>query len=78
MTSTIHPTAKINSAVIGPYATIEANVTASTVIIRNSIIDPGATITNCVLDQALVGENARVGGQAKALFVGDNSTVEVG
>jgi glucose-1-phosphate thymidylyltransferase len=74
----IHPTAKIHSAIIGPYTTIEANVTASNVIIRNSIIDPGATVANCVLDQALIGENARVEGQAKALFVGDNSTVEIG
>lgn len=74
----IHPSAQISSAVIGPYATIDANVTANNAIIRNSIIDPGATIENCILDQALIGENARVTGQAKALFVGDNSTVEVG
>jgi glucose-1-phosphate thymidylyltransferase len=74
----IHPAADIEAAVIGPYATIEAGVTIRNAIVRNSIIDPGATIQDCVLDNALIGENARVIGQGKAIFVGDDSSVNVG
>ncbi len=74
----IHPDADIEAAVIGPFASIDKGVRIRNAVIRNSIIDPGATIVDCILDQALVGENARVSGQGQALFVGDNSTVEIG
>lgn len=74
----IHPSAKIEASVIGPYATIEADVTVKYAVVRNSIVDPGAIIENCILDEALIGENARVDGRGKALFVGDDSSVEVG
>lgn len=74
----IHPTADVEAAVIGPYATIEAGVKVRNAVIRNSIIDPGALIQDCVLEDALIGENATVIGQGKALFVGDNSSVDVG
>lgn len=74
----LHPSAEIEASVIGPYASIDAGVKIKNAIVRNSIVDPGAEIANCILDSTLVGENARVIGRPKALFVGDNSTVEVG
>jgi glucose-1-phosphate thymidylyltransferase len=74
----IHPTAKIESSVIGPYATIDAQVTVRNAVLSNVIIDAGATVENCLLDHALVGEKASVSGRAKTLFVGDNSRVDVG
>lgn len=74
----IHPEADIVAAVIGPYTSIDANVRIRNAVVRNSIVDPGAQLEYCILDNALVGENARVVGQGKALFVGDNSIVEVG
>lgn len=74
----LHPTADIEAAVVGPYASIDANVKIYNAVIRNSIIDPGAEISDCVLEGALVGENARVHGRGKSLFVGDNSDVDLG
>jgi glucose-1-phosphate thymidylyltransferase len=74
----IHDSAEITAAVIGPYTAIEANVIIKNAIVRNSIIDAGATIENAILDGALVGENARVTGQSKAMFIGDDSMVELG
>ena len=74
----IHPTADIEAAVIGPYATVEANVKVRNAIVRDSIIDPGAQIRDCVLENALIGENAKVIGQGKSLFVGDDSSVDLG
>lgn len=73
----IHPDAIIESAVIGPYASIDRGVTVRHAVIRNSIVDRGAKIENCVLDGALIGEEAEVSGRAKSLFVGDNSLVEI-
>jgi glucose-1-phosphate thymidylyltransferase len=74
----IHPSADIEASVIGPYATVEARVKVRNAVIRSSIIEPGANIQDCVLENALVGENAEVIGQGKAVFVGDNSSVDVG
>jgi len=73
----LHPEAEIESAVIGPYVSIDANVRINNAVVRNSIIDPGAVIQDCVLDKTMVGENARVIGHPKELFVGDNSDVMV-
>jgi glucose-1-phosphate thymidylyltransferase len=74
----IHETAVIHQSVIGPFVSIEAGATVKSSIVRNSIIDAGATLENCVLDGALIGENTRIVGQPKAMFIGDNSNVEVG
>lgn len=74
----IHPTADIDAAVIGPHASIDADVRITNAVVRNSIIDTGAEIDNCVLESALVGERAKVSGRGKALFVGDNSFVDLG
>ncbi len=74
----LDPTADIESAVIGPYASIGPGVRISNAVVRNSIIDPGAIIKDCILDGALIGENSRVIGHAKGLFVGDNSRVDLG
>jgi len=74
----VHPSAEISESVIGPYTSVEANAKITKSVIRNSIIDPGAVISNCVLENTLIGENTEVTGRAKALFVGDNSKVEIG
>jgi glucose-1-phosphate thymidylyltransferase len=74
----IHPSADIEASVIGPYTTIEAGVKVRNAVISNSIIEPGAQIQNCVLENSLIGENAEVSGQRKAIFVGDDSSVDVG
>jgi glucose-1-phosphate thymidylyltransferase len=73
----IHPEARIGAAVIGPYASIDAGVTIENAVVRNSIVDSGATINDCILDGALVGERAKITGRGTALFVGDNSVVEL-
>jgi glucose-1-phosphate thymidylyltransferase len=74
----IHPEADIEAAIIGPYASIGKNVRIRNAVVRNSIVDPGAQIEDCILDDSLIGENAKVSGQGKALFVGDDSTLDLG
>jgi glucose-1-phosphate thymidylyltransferase len=72
----IHESAKVIASVIGPYVNIEAGVTIQNSIVRNSIIDGGTTIEECILDGALIGENCRVVGQRSKLFIGDDSILE--
>ncbi len=73
----IHESATVTNTVIGPYVSIAAGATLKDTVVRNSIIDAGAAITDCVLDGALIGENAQITGQGKALFVGDNSIINL-
>lgn len=73
----IDETAVVTNTVIGPYVSIAAGSTLKDAIVRNSIIDAGADITDCVLDGALIGENAKITGKGKALFVGDNSIIDL-
>ena len=74
----IHESAAVSNAIIGPYVNVAAHATVQNAIVRNSIIDAGASVTDCVLDGALIGENARIVGQSRALFVGDDSIVDLG
>ncbi|MBE2197110.1 MAG: NTP transferase domain-containing protein [Anaerolinea sp.] len=74
----LHETAVIDASVLGPYVSIGANVTIKNSIIRNSIIDAGAYIENAIITDSLIGENTRVVGKHVTLFIGDNSTVQLG
>ena len=73
----LHETAVIERSVIGPYASIEAQAVIKDSIIRNSQIDAGAQIENCILDAALVGERTHIKGQSLKLFVGDDANIEL-
>ncbi len=73
----IHESAEIDSSVIGPYVHIDANVKISNAVIRNSIIDPDAEVSDIILADALIGEQAFVKGRATGMFVGDKSTIDL-
>ncbi len=72
----LHETAVVDASVIGPYVSIGANATIKNSIIRNSIIDTGAQVENCILDGALVGERVKITGKPMSLFIGDDSAIE--
>jgi glucose-1-phosphate thymidylyltransferase len=71
----IHESADIEASVIGPYAHIDEGVTVRGAVIRHSVIDPGATIDDVVLENSLVGEKTIVKGRPTRLFIGDTSTL---
>jgi len=71
----IDPTAKITNSVIGPYVTIAANCRVENSIVRDSIIDRGATIQTALLAQSLIGQDARLSGKSRTFNVGDSSEV---
>jgi len=73
----IHPTAKVDGSVIGPDVSISADSEVSGCVIRNSILDDGAAVTNSVLDGSFIGRHARVEGHPKTINIGDNSSVQL-
>ncbi len=72
----IHPSARLEHAIIGPNATIGAGCEVSYSIIKDSIINAGAQVHNIILDASLIGEAATVAGAYHTLNVGDKSTVD--
>lgn len=75
--SFIHPTATIESSIVGPYASIGPDAVISRSIVRDTIVDQGAVIENAILDCSIVGKDARVSGHATSANVGDASTVRI-
>src|SRR5262249_23573761 len=69
----IHPSARISRSVIGPYVTVGANCTIDGSILKDTIIDEGATCTDTLLEQSLLGRNSRVEGRYRTVNVGDSS-----
>jgi len=72
----IHPSAKLNHSIIGPYTTISANCDIHHSIIRDSIINEGAVVSDTTLEESLIGEEATIKGRYHTLNVGDKSTLD--
>jgi glucose-1-phosphate thymidylyltransferase len=62
--------------VIGPNTTIGANCRVRNSVIRSSILEDEAEVTDVVLDESLIGQCARVKGSPNRLNVGDNSEIK--
>ena len=73
--SFIHPEADVQNSVIGPYTSIGAGCNVRDTIIVESILEDGSSVSNVILENSLIGQNAAVNGCPNSLNVGDNSTV---
>jgi len=69
----IHPEAKIEASVVGPYVSLSSGCTIQDAIVRNSIIEEGANVSNILLEDSLLGRNVIVKGQSIHLNLGDQS-----
>ncbi len=73
----LDPSADVLHSVIGPHASIGPGTRVRRAVVRNSIINEGATVEDILLDGSVVGENAVVRGAYQRLNVGDSSEVEI-
>lgn len=74
----IDDSAQVSSSIIGPYVSIAAGAVVRDSIIRDSIINRDALIQSATLENSLVGDNALVQGDFRALNVGDSSEIRFG
>ncbi len=68
--------AKITNSVIGPFATIAHGAIVTDSIIRNSIVSEDAQVHKSLLENSIVGNNALVQGNLKRINIGDSSEIE--
>ncbi len=69
----IHESARIESCVIGPYASIGPECELKQAIIRNSILEEGTHVEEMNLEDSLIGRNVHLRGQPVRLNLGDES-----
>ena len=75
--SVIAPSATVERAVIGPYASIGDGATVRDAVVRDAILEDGAVLESVVIEHAIIGRKAEVRGRAARLNVGDASVVEL-
>jgi glucose-1-phosphate thymidylyltransferase len=74
----VHPTADVKASVLGPYASIGPNCKIRNSVIRESIIENGAQVSDVVLAKSLIGQNAQLNGCPNNVNIGDNSAISLG
>lgn len=72
----IHPDADVKHAVIGPNVAISEGCYVRSSVIKNSILDKDAEVVNMILDDTLLGINARVVGRMQQFNLGDTATID--
>ena len=73
----IHASAQISDSVIGPNVSIGPDCEVNGCIIRASIVDDEAVVTDSVLSGSFIGRQAKVEGRAASINIGDNSTLRL-
>jgi glucose-1-phosphate thymidylyltransferase len=69
---------KIDNCIVGPYVSISAYSSLKACIVRNSIIGYHSEVTNTVLADSIISDNAKVVGSERKLNVGDSSEIILG
>ncbi len=67
--------AVVENSVVGPFASIGPGVTVRHSLVRDSIVEERASISDALLDSSIVGRRARVSGMARDLNIGDDAVV---
>jgi glucose-1-phosphate thymidylyltransferase len=73
----IHPSAKVETSILGPYVSIGADCSVTFCVLKNSILEDGSQLSDVILEKSLIGQNAQLKGCANSMIVGDDSTVQL-
>lgn len=73
----IDPTAVVERSVIGPFASVSKGAVVRNSIVRDSIICDAAVVSDIMLEQSIIGNNAEVHGRLATINIGDDSVVNL-
>lgn len=73
--SYVHREAKLEDAVIGPYASVGAGTVVRNSVVRDSIVEENSEIVDAILQRSVVGSKTTIHGSARSISVGDNGKV---
>ncbi len=69
---------EIRNSIIGPFVSVADHSVIVDSIVRDSIINQGASIQSSTLEGSLIGEGAHIRGEFQHLNVGDSSVITFG
>ena len=69
--------AVIESAIIGPYTSIDRGTRVVNAIIKDAIIHPNAEVRDALIHRSVIGPNARVYGNFHQLNVGSSAQIDL-
>ena len=72
----ISPSATLENSVVGPDVSVGDNARIVRSIVRDSIISECAEVTDCLLEQSLIGNNSFISGKFKKANLGDSSEIK--
>ncbi len=72
----ISPSAIMENSVVGPNVSVGDDARIVRSIVKDSIISECAEVTDCLLEQSLIGNNSIISGQFKRANLGDSSEIE--
>ena len=73
----VDPTATVKNSIIGPYTSVGAHAVVDGSIVRDSIIDAGASVSSTILERSLIGRNAVLSGDVARVNIGDTSEINM-
>lgn len=76
--SYVDPSAQVEGSVIGPYTSIAEGAVVYHSVVRDSIVNAGATLRGVLLEHSIIGERASVTGRPARINLGDSSEIELG
>jgi glucose-1-phosphate thymidylyltransferase len=71
----IAPSARIVRSIVGPFVSIAAEATVENAVVRDSVLDRGSDVKDCLLEGSIIGSGAVVKGGFQRLNIGDSSEV---
>jgi glucose-1-phosphate thymidylyltransferase len=72
----ISPSAVLENSVVGPNVSVADDARIIRSIVKDSIISECAEVTDCLLEQSLIGNNSLISGQFKRANLGDSSEIK--
>jgi glucose-1-phosphate thymidylyltransferase len=73
----VHPSAVVENSIIGPHASIGAGARVTSSIVRNSILEDEAQVTDMILERSLIGRRSQIRRRAGSVNAGDNTVVSL-
>jgi glucose-1-phosphate thymidylyltransferase len=73
----VHPSARIQNAVVGPFVSIGAECQIQDCVIKNSIFEEQSRADGVILEGSLIGRNAQLEGRWKVINAGDDTVLTV-
>lgn len=71
----VAPSARVEHSVIGPYVSLSEGVVVRFSVVRDAIVNAGASLEAVVLEQSVIGANALVCGRFQRVNVADDSEI---